>query len=118
MFRKKIHTVRIDGYSFPDDVYNTAISIILQSVVKTRLTWVCWSGRGRPGPADFLWQQHLHRVVVRRGREATDLCGDLRQSGSIHPQASPPSPHVEPLRAESSAELPADRNGKRKTLDT
>lgn len=42
---KKIPTVKADGCSLPDDVYNTAISIILQSVVKP-------GSHGCVGPAE------------------------------------------------------------------
>lgn len=70
------------------------IQDVNNTVHNTRLTWVRWSDTGLPGPADFLWYQHLHRVG-----EATDLCRNLHQSGLIHPRASL-SPHAEPLRAE------------------
>lgn len=69
------------------------IQDVNNTVHNTGLTWVRWSDTGLPGPADFLWYQHLHRVG-----EATDLCRNLHQSGLIHPRASL-SPHAEPLRA-------------------
>lgn len=76
--------------------------------VTTRLTWVCWSGRGRQGPADSLRGRCPHRVEELRGGEVTDPWRNLGLMCLIHPRAPPPLPQAELLKAGSSAELRED----------
>lgn len=76
--------------------------------VTTGLTWVCWSGRGRRGPADSLRGRRPHRVEERRGREVTDPWRNLGLMRLTHPRAPPPSPQAELLEAGSSAGLGED----------
>lgn len=69
---------------------------------------MCWSGRGRRGPADSLRGHRPHRVEELRGREVTDPWRNLGLMPLTHPRAPPPSPQEELPKAESSAELGED----------